>query len=121
MRLDDAVKCLGRDVVDLLDAVHIHIDHGTTLVTIEVIVKACVCIEVIKSVSDPDLLQFSELGEQLQITVYGSERDVGIFVTDMHIYGICRRVIFTTHHEFFYCFSLSGIFKCHDMTAVLSG
>ena len=120
MRLYDAVKGLGSDVIDLSYTVHIHIDNCTAFVTVEVIVRTGVSIKVIQAVTYPYLLQFTKLCEQLKITVHGSERYIGIFVPDMHVYGIGRRVILAAHHEFFDRFSLSGILECHCLNSVLS-
>ena len=82
MRFDEAVKSLGCNIVDLIDGVHVHIDHGAAFIAIEVVMGVGVGIEMIQSVADPDLLKLTEFRKQLEITVYGAQRNIGILLTD---------------------------------------
>jgi hypothetical protein len=73
-------------------------------------VRGCVGIKMIHAVAytePPDLSYFRKQGE---IAVYSPKTDIRIFLPDIHIYNISRRMVFSGTEKIFDDFPLPTVF-----------
>ena len=75
------------------------------------VVRRGVGIEMILSVSTGELLDLSELHEEIQVAVNGSETDIREFITDAGINGICCGVILSSHQTCLDGLALTAVFQ----------
>ncbi|EET59575.1 hypothetical protein BRYFOR_08431 [Marvinbryantia formatexigens DSM 14469] len=78
------------------------------------IVRLGVVVEALCAVPGVDAGNFAKLGEQTEVAVHGAKADIGIYLPEILINGICCRVVFAPCEKMFDGFSLAAIFYiCH--------
>ena len=85
----------------------------------KMIMGAGVGVKMILPVADSDPANLAQVYEKIQVPVDGSQADVGKFLTDARVYGVCCRMVVTAHQACFDGFPLTAILQCFHKTAPL--
>ena len=90
--LDVPVKVGCRYIRDLLNTVHLQIEHSATFPTDKMIVGRGIRIKMIRPVAHIQAINFTSVSEKREIAVHGAQADVRILLAHIPI-SICIQTI----------------------------
>ena len=106
-----AVSVCPVEHIECIREVEVKIRYGMTSAADKMIMTACIGIEVIDAIPEPEPGNLSQISEQRQIPIYGTEADVGEFSSQRVVNDICGRVITARHKEVLDSLPLAAVFQ----------
>jgi len=113
MACDLSVKKLPGRIQNAVNSVHPQILHTAAFPTDEMIVGGDVRVKVIRSVPQPQPLDFPPIRQQGQIAVHRTQADIGVLLPNIPIYDLCRGMIAPSREEILDQLPLPAIFQRH--------
>ena len=96
--------------IDMLDWFHVQIDDSAAVFAYKVIMRSCIAVKSVTSITAGKLYDLTAFREQRKIAVYGSKTDIRINLTHFHIDSIRGRMFFRAAEIFLDTFPLAAVF-----------